>query len=187
MKSSRTKFYKYKNIIYFFCRIINILPKSFLARLLIFFRAKTGLLGVGIRYVLVKNLAKSCGDNLAVMENVYFDAIHLMEFGNNVSINPLCYLAGEITIGNDVAIAHTTSFHSANHTWNNKEISISQNPINTDRIIIENDVWISCNCVILSGLVIGGRSVIGAGSIVTKSISKNSLVAGNPARFIKRI
>lgn len=51
--------------------------------------------------------------------------------------------------------------------------------------IIENNVQVGANCVIIGDVTIGERSVIGAGSVVIKDVEKNSLVAGNPAKFIK--
>lgn len=53
-------------------------------------------------------------------------------------------------------------------------------------IIIEEDVWVGSNSVILSGVTIGRGSVIGAGSVVTKNVEPYSIVAGNPAKLIKR-
>ena len=54
-------------------------------------------------------------------------------------------------------------------------------------ITIEDDVWIGANCQILKGVTIGARTVIGAGSVVTKSIPADSIAAGNPCRVIRRI
>lgn len=52
-------------------------------------------------------------------------------------------------------------------------------------IHIENDVFIGANSIILKGVTIGVRSIIGAGSVVTRSIPSDQVWAGNPARFIK--
>ena len=54
-------------------------------------------------------------------------------------------------------------------------------------IIIEDDVMIGARCIILKGVVIGARSIIGAGSVVTSAIPSDCVVAGNPARIIRRI
>lgn len=54
-------------------------------------------------------------------------------------------------------------------------------------IIIEDDVWVGANTIILPGVKIGRGSVIGAGSVVCKSIPSMVLAAGNPARVIKEI
>lgn len=52
-------------------------------------------------------------------------------------------------------------------------------------IVIEDDVFIGMNCIVLKGVTIGARSIIAAGSIVTKSIPADCIAAGNPAKVIR--
>jgi len=54
-------------------------------------------------------------------------------------------------------------------------------------IVIEDDVWLGLRVVVLSGVTIGQGSVVGAGSVVTKSIPPGSFAAGNPAKVIRSI
>ena len=54
-------------------------------------------------------------------------------------------------------------------------------------IVIEDDVWIGAHSIILKGVTIGARSIIGAGSVVTKSIPADCVAAGNPCRVIKNL
>ena len=56
---------------------------------------------------------------------------------------------------------------------------------NKGNVIIGNDVWIGYNVTIMSGVKVGNGSVIGANSLVTKDVSPYSIVAGNPAKFLK--
>lgn len=58
-------------------------------------------------------------------------------------------------------------------------------PLDFDKVIIGNDVWIGMNVCILPGVKIGDGAVIGAGSVVTKDVPDYAIVAGNPARIIK--
>ncbi|PKP24327.1 MAG: acyltransferase [Bacteroidetes bacterium HGW-Bacteroidetes-2] len=187
MSNPRDKFYKYKKVIIFFVKMNSFLPKSINNKLLIWFRGQSGLIGVAIRYVLIKNLARKCGDNVAILEHVFFDAIHLMEFGNNVSINPYCYIAGEIKFGNDIAVANHTSFHSFNHTYSDKNMPIKNQPTVNDPIVVDDDVWFGSGCRILSGVKIGSRVVVAAGAVVSKSIPTKTIVGGVPAKVIKNI
>jgi len=55
----------------------------------------------------------------------------------------------------------------------------------SDRIIIENDVWIGYGCIIMGGVKIGNGSIIAAGSVVTKDVEPFSIYAGIPAKRIK--
>lgn len=52
-------------------------------------------------------------------------------------------------------------------------------------VIIGNDVWIGCNCLILEGVMIGDGAIIGAGAVVTKDVPPYSVVVGVPAKVIK--
>jgi acetyltransferase-like isoleucine patch superfamily enzyme len=51
---------------------------------------------------------------------------------------------------------------------------------------IADNVWIGMNAVILKGVTVGENSVVAAGSVVTKSVEPNTVVAGNPAVVVKR-
>lgn len=55
------------------------------------------------------------------------------------------------------------------------------------KVIIGNNVWIGGNVTILPGVIIGDNSVIGAGAVVTKDVSANCVVAGVPAKLIRKI
>ena len=59
-------------------------------------------------------------------------------------------------------------------------------PLKTAPVKICDNVWIGMNAVILKGVTIGENSVVAAGSIVTKSVEPNSVVAGNPAMVVKK-
>ena len=54
-------------------------------------------------------------------------------------------------------------------------------------IVVEDDVLIGANCIILKGVRIGARSVVGAGSVVTRDVPPDTVVAGNPAVVIKKL
>lgn len=54
----------------------------------------------------------------------------------------------------------------------------------SSRTVIGSDVWIGCGAVILSGVVIGGSSVVAAGALVTRDVPPNTVVVGSPARAL---
>jgi acetyltransferase-like isoleucine patch superfamily enzyme len=89
-----------------------------------------------------------------------------------------------VSIGDDVMIASGTRIITSTHDYNN-------NPMwkhRVDRpVSIGNHVWIGANVIILPGIKVGNHVVIGAGSVVTKHVPDNYIVAGNPAKFIKKL
>ncbi len=60
-------------------------------------------------------------------------------------------------------------------------------PVSFAPVVIEDDVWVGSHCLIGKGVTIGHHSVIGAGSVLRKSVPPYSLVAGNPARRVSKI
>ena len=54
-------------------------------------------------------------------------------------------------------------------------------------IVIEKSVWIAAGATIIGGVTVGEKSVVAAGSVVTKDVPANTLVGGNPARVIRSI
>jgi len=120
---------------------------------------------------------------------VYNNAV--LKIGDNVGISAsalICFKG--ITIGNNVKIGgnvaiYDTDFHSLdkNHRRNHLEDAAN---MQCREVIIEDDVFIGAHSTILKGVTIGEGSIIGAGSVVARSIPKNEIWAGNPARFIKR-
>ena len=109
--------------------------------------------------------------------NIYFSYIGgcPAEIGDNVFIGPFCTLA--------------TGIHSL--IAEERRIKSDENGIHDYEygkpIKIGNDVWIASNVTICGGVSIGDRSVIGAGSVVTKDIPSGVLAAGNPCKVIREI
>lgn len=86
-------------------------------------------------------------------------------------------------------IAPRCMFFDWNHLVPGQKGSLresSKELVSSGPIIIEKDSWIGAGSIILSGVTIGHGSVVGAGSVVTKSVPPFSIVAGNPARVIRR-
>jgi len=108
--------------------------------------------------------------------------------GSYCSLQPFSTIAAGdsvIRIGDHVRIGPNCNLLGSDHVYENREIPIHRQPVISKGLTIEDDVWLGANCVIISGVEIGRGSVIGAGSIVTKSIPPFSVAVGNPARVIK--
>ena len=94
---------------------------------------------------------------------------------------------GPVTIGSHVNLAQGITITALNHNFSETGRRIDEQGISTKHVIIEDDVWIGANAVILPGVRIGTHSVVAAGAIVTKDVPSHSLVAGVPAKVIKKL
>jgi acetyltransferase-like isoleucine patch superfamily enzyme len=112
-----------------------------------------------------------------------------LDVGNDTYIGELNNLraAGGIRIGRKCLISQGVSIISANHSIK-RGIFITDQPSRTDRtgVVIADDVWIGTNATILPGVTIGRGAIVAAGSVVTASVSEYDIVAGVPARFLRK-
>ena len=104
--------------------------------------------------------------------------------GNHCSLNPfsIIYGIGDVRIGNGVRIASHVTIVPGNHIRGSDQLPLRQSGINMKGINIEDNVWIGSGARILDGVRIGRNSIVGAGSVVTRSVPANSTVVGVPAR-----
>lgn len=113
--------------------------------------------------------------------------------GDNVSIQKDCHIGAinKIIIGNNVLIASKVYISDHSHgeiTLDAIELPPAQRKLySKGPIVIKDNVWIGEGVAILPGVTIGENSIIGANAVVTKSIPKNCIAGGNPARIIREI
>ncbi len=115
----------------------------------------------------------------------------VLTIGNNVGINSsLIFCDNSITIGNHVHIGggckvFDNDFHNMNYM--DRRDPVLNGLTKTSPVVIEDDVFIGTSSIICKGVTIGARSIVAAGSVVTKSIPHDEMWGGNPAKFIKKI
>ena len=96
-------------------------------------------------------------------------------------------IIGPVTIGSHVNLAQGITVTALNHNFEESSKRIDEQGVTTKPVIIGNDIWIGANAVLLPGVTIGDHSVVAAGAVVTKDVPLHSLVAGVPAKIIKKI
>ncbi len=108
---------------------------------------------------------------------------HMVKIGRNAVVMPGCLMmsAGGITIDDGAMIAANVQLISNNHDLYERQV-ITCKPVH-----IGKNAWIGAGATILPGVTVGDNAVVGAASVVTKDVAPDTIVAGNPARFIKRI
>lgn len=119
--------------------------------------------------------------------DIYVEQGGQIEIGNNVGMSSTrMWISNQLTIGNNVKIGACcliidTDTHQIDYLQRRK----GDGRIKSAPITIEDDVWIGAHCIVLKGVTIGARSIIGAGSVVTKDIPADCVAAGNPCRVIR--
>lgn len=122
------------------------------------------------------------------------DDVVLM-FGENVQINDYVHITATIgvIIGNNVLIASKIYISDCNHgsyKGNINDSSPNSIPIIrklfSEKVVINDNVWIGESVSILPGVTIGEGSIIGANSVVTNDIPPNVIAVGSPAKAIKK-
>jgi acetyltransferase-like isoleucine patch superfamily enzyme len=111
-----------------------------------------------------------------------------IELGERVYVGRNCYLGAlePLRIGDDSLIGAYSYIITANHAISNIAIPVHQQGYTTQPVTMGRDVWIGAHVVILPGVNIGDKAVVGAGAVVTKSIPPGEIWAGIPAKCIGR-
>ena len=135
---------------------------------------------------IIKELFAKTGKDFMILPNFYCDYGFNIEIGDNFYSNHNLVIldCNKVTFGNNIQIGPNCGFYTAGHPLDKelrKKVEFAK-PIK-----VGNDVWFGGNVCVLPGVTIGDNVVVGAGSVVTKDIQSNVVVAGNPAKVIKEL
>lgn len=149
------------------------------------------------REAILRELLGGIGENVEIDTPFHCDHGNNIFIGNNVIIGINCTFVdnAEIRIGNRVLIASNVQFYTSSHPvlpqerlvddWKEKGTTFFRTyacPIE-----IKDNVWIGGGSILLPGVTVGENSVIGAGSVVNRSIPANCVAVGNPCRVIRTL
>lgn len=136
---------------------------------------------------LLEDLVPGIPSTSVICPPFHCDHGHGIRLGEHVFINANCtFLDGAfITIGAHTLIGPDVRIYTPHHPMD--YIDRRENREYAYPVTIGEDCWIGGGAIICPGVTIGSRSVVGAGSVVTKDVPPDTLVAGNPARIIRRI
>lgn len=110
----------------------------------------------------------------------------------NIFVGSTCYIGenarlvamAKIIIGDNVTIGEDTIVYTSNHDYRSPDTFPYSLDTIAQNVEFERDNWIGARSIILPGCKIGAGAVVGAGSVVTKSVPSCAIVGGNPARII---
>jgi len=141
---------------------------------------------VELRRSILKQLFGRGGDSVWMQPPFYCDYGTNILLGERVFFNFNCVILDvcQVTIGDFTLLGPAVQIYTATHPLN-AELRRTQEY--GKPVTIGSDVWIGGGAILCPGVTIGSRSVIGAGSVVTKEIPEGVLAAGNPCRIIRKV
>ena len=177
--------------IYLYANNVEFIPPIMCVGLPIIEIGKGGIFRIGKNFMMV-NYAISNLIGRHQKCTFYIGENAKLQIGDNVGMSATSIVCmSNITIGNDVRIGgntvlYDTDFHSL---VAKQRIQSDEDRINVKNasVNIEQGVFIGAHTTILKGVTIGKNSIVGACSVVTKSIPRNEIWGGNPAKFIRKL
>lgn len=190
---------------------MNIVADEFFSWVEAFFSFLPGKMGRLIRRYYYRTRLNKSGPHLSIGRFVEFSSPKNISFGNEIyivdgavlradegaiivgdkfsvngNVRIVADCGGKIIIGNSVMIGPNTVIRASNHQFKDATKDIRLQGQTGGIITIGDDVWIAANVVILTNVSVGSHSIIAAGAVVTKNVPQYSIVAGVPARVIKK-
>jgi maltose O-acetyltransferase len=135
---------------------------------------------------LMTELLGSGGDSVWIQPPFYCDYGTNIYLGERVYFNFNCVVLDvcEVRIGDYTFIGPAVQIYTATHPY---EAELRRTQEFGKPITVGHDVWIGGGAILCPGVTIGSRTIIGAGSVVTRDIPEGVVAAGNPCRVIRRI
>lgn len=138
-----------------------------------------------VRELFSELIGKEVDESFGMFPPFYTDCGKNITIGKNVFINMGCKFQdqGGITIGDGTLIGHNVVIATLNHDMD----SSKRSDMHPAPVHVGKNVWIGSGTVILPGVTIGDGTIIGAGAVVAKDVPENVVVAGVPAKIIRKL
>jgi virginiamycin A acetyltransferase len=143
-----------------------------------------GRSGVVLRAAFYSRVLTRCDWSVFIGFGVLLARVETI-LGENVYIGPYCQL-GLVTIGRDTLLGPGVQIPSGphTHTFDRLDLPIREQPSAGVRVTVGEDCWLGANSIVMAD--VGSKTVLGAGSVVTKPVPARCFAAGVPAKVIRQ-
>jgi UDP-2-acetamido-3-amino-2,3-dideoxy-glucuronate N-acetyltransferase len=145
-------------------------------------------LGKGVKiYDFVNIYGCEIGDNTKI--GTFVEIQKGSKIGKNCKISSHTFICEGVTIEDNVLVGHGVTFVNDKYprATNDKGELQTEEDWAVEPTLVKNGASIGSGSTILSKVTVGEKVIVGAGSVVTKDIPPNTIVAGNPAKILRRI
>jgi acetyltransferase-like isoleucine patch superfamily enzyme len=155
-------------------------------------------IGKGANIIVPSGAGLMLGESCYIGRNVELGPGERVKIGDHTSVQDRCVVLGDVTIGNYCLFSYNVYISSGKHYFDfmpwclikdqdlfaseDKELAAQH----SKPVVIEDDCWIGINVVVMPGVTIGKGAVIGANSVVNRDIEPYAVVAGAPAKVVKK-
>jgi acetyltransferase-like isoleucine patch superfamily enzyme len=155
-------------------------------------------IGVGANIAVGKHALLVLGDGCWLGRNVTLEPLGRIEVGHYTSIQDRCILIGDVELGSHCLLAPNVYISSGRHYYElqpaelikDQDRRVAQDKAlsaaHSKPVVVEEGCWLGINVVVMSGVTIGKGAVIGANSVVVRDVAPYTVMAGVPARPIKK-
>ncbi|MEL7223487.1 MAG: acyltransferase, partial [Cyanobacteria bacterium J06576_12] len=149
------------------------------------------------KIIVAENSTLTIGDNVWIADSCHIETSSgsSIDIGCRTTIQSRCQLRGSVNIGTSVLFAPNVFISSGKHLYDysstlgireqDKKYLRDHKEIYSEPVTIDDDCWLGINVVVMPGITVERGCVVGANSVVTKSLSPYSVACGVPARKIK--
>ena len=138
-----------------------------------------------VRRVFSELTSRPVDETFFLIPPFYTDFGHNIQLGKDVFVNHACTFMdrGGITLEDNVLVGPKVNLITTNHPLDPAQRKATYSL----PIVVRRNAWLGANATVMPGVTIGENAILAAGAVVTKDVAANTIVAGVPARVVKKI
>lgn len=138
----------------------------------------------GVRNRLLRAFGARIGSNVHIHPTVRITMPWNLDIGDHAAVGDraILYALGRITIGHRASVSQHAHLCAGSHDWRRIDRPLTKEPI-----VIGDDAWICADAFVGPGVSVGAESIVGARAVIVRNVPPRVIVAGNPARVVRRL